>query len=116
VKRGLMTVIVVFALVMVAGTIFAQAPAAEKAPAAPAAEVAKPAAPAAEVQGVESSLIKEVAYDAATKVLTVQFVDKPEKYQYKDVPEEVYNALMTAESKGAFFVKNIKDKFEFTKE
>ncbi|OQW96537.1 MAG: hypothetical protein BWK77_04350 [Verrucomicrobia bacterium A1] len=60
-----------------------------------------------EMQDIESSLIKEVGYDAATKALTVIFLQSEEKYLYKDVPEDIYAALMAAESKG---------KFEFTKE
>lgn len=72
-------------------------------------------ATAAASQAVESSLIKEVSYDAATQVLTVVFVEKNETYEYKKVPETVYKELMAAESKGSYFVKNIKDKYETVK-
>ena len=78
------------------------------------AEEAAPAV-AAESQQVESSLIKSVAYDAATSVLTVVLVKDNETYEYSKVPESVYKELMAAESKGAYFVKNIRDKFEFVK-
>ena len=64
---------------------------------------------------VESSLIKEVGYDAATQVLTITFVDQEGTYEYQKVPESVYKELMAAESKGSFFAKNIKGKFEFLK-
>jgi ABC-type arginine transport system ATPase subunit len=64
---------------------------------------------------VESSLIKEIGYDAATQVLTVTFVDQEGVYEYQKVPESVYKELVAAESKGSFFVKSIKDKFEFVK-
>ena len=70
------------------------------------------AAPAA--QAVESSLIQSVSYDAATSLLTVVLEDNS-TYEYKAVPESVYQELMAAESKGSYFVKNIKGKFEFTK-
>ena len=113
-KFGLL-IVAVFVFAIVAGTVLAQAPAAEKAPAAAAPAVKAPVAEPAPA-AVESSLIKEVAYDAVTKVLTVQLVDKTEKYLYKDVPAEVYAALMASESKGTYFVKNIKGKYEFTKE
>jgi hypothetical protein len=122
VKRDLMTVVAVVALVMSAGVVLAQvaAPAAPAAPVMPAVEpaaVPAEAAPAeSEMQDVESSLIKEVGYDAVTKVLTVIFVKGDEKYLYKNVPADVYAALMVAESKGKYFVENIKGKFEFAKE
>jgi hypothetical protein len=64
---------------------------------------------------VESSLLKEIGYDAATQVLTVTFVDQEGIYEYQKVPEGVYKELMAAESKGSFFAKNIKGKFEFVK-
>ena len=32
-------------------------------------------------------------------------------YVYKDVPQTVYDNFMAAESKGSFYVKNIKGKF-----
>lgn len=68
-----------------------------------------------EVQEVESTLIKSVAYDADTQVLTLVFVNNDETYEYANVPEEVYKDLMAAESKGSYFAKNIKGKYEFTK-
>ena len=77
------------------------------------AEVAAVAAP--EAAQVESSLIKEVGYDAATEVLTISFVDQEGTYEYQKVPESMYKELMAAESKGSFFMKNIKGKFDFVK-
>jgi hypothetical protein len=64
---------------------------------------------------VESSLLKQVGYDAATQVLTVTFVDQEGTYEYQKVPESLYKELMAADSKGAFFAKNIKGKFDFVK-
>ena len=64
---------------------------------------------------VESTLIKEAGYDEATQVLTVKFVNGDEIYAYKNVPKAVYDELMAAESKGSFFAKNIKGKYEFEK-
>ena len=94
---------VAVAAVVFASVGFAQEPAA----------VASPAAPA--MTQVESTLIKEVGYDAATQVLTLTFVDQEGTYEYQKVPESVYKELMAAESKGSFFAKNIKGKFEFVK-
>lgn len=36
-------------------------------------------------------------------------------YEYKDVPEEVFDALLSAESVGKYFNKEIKGKFTFRK-
>ena len=88
---------------VVAAVVFASVSFAEEPAAAPA------------LTQVESSLIKEVGYDAATQVLTVTFVDEEGTYEYQKVPESVYKELMAAESKGSFFAKNIKGKFEFVK-
>lgn len=67
------------------------------------------------LQPVESTLIKEVGYDAATQTLTIVFVTDNAKYEYYGVPQEVYEQLMAAESKGSFFTKNIKDQYRFEK-
>ena len=66
----------------------------------------------ANMQKVASSNISEVGWEANT--LYVQFTNA--LYSYKAVPEDVYNRLLTAQSKGAFFAKEIKGKYEFTKE
>jgi predicted secreted protein len=94
-------------MVSVAAVAFASVSFAQEPAAAPA------AAPA--LTQVESSLIKEVGYDAATQVLTVTFVDQEGAYEYQKIPESVYKELMAAESKGSFFAKNIKGKFDFVK-
>lgn len=77
---------------------------------------AEESADATQAQAVESSLLKSVAYDAATSTLTVVMVEDNAAYEYKNVPESVYKELMAAESKGTYFVKNIKGKYEFTKQ
>lgn len=63
---------------------------------------------------VESSVLDAVGYDANSKELTI-VLKSGDTYVYHNVPEKVYNKLMAAESKGKFFTKNIKDKYEFTK-
>lgn len=63
---------------------------------------------------VESSVLDAVGYDANAKELTV-VLKSGDTYVYRNVPEKVYNNLMAAESKGKFFTKNIKDKYEYTK-
>lgn len=96
----ILLMVAVAAAVAFASVGFAEEPAAAESPA---------------LTQVESSLIKEVGYDAATQVLTVTFVDQEGTYEYQKVPESVYKELMAAESKGSYFAKNIKGKFEFVK-
>jgi len=79
------------------------------------AEEAAPATSAPMTEQVDSSLIKSVSYDAAVSILSVVLVGENETYEYKNVPESVYKELMAAESKGSYFVKNIKGKYDFTK-
>ncbi len=70
---------------------------------------------AEELQDVESTLIKEIGYDADSQVLTVVMVQSGDVYEYQGVPQAVYDGLMQAESKGSYFVKNIKGKYSFSK-
>lgn len=67
-----------------------------------------------EMKKVESSTIDKIGYDAETQTLTVSF-DNGDTYNYKKVPEKTYKALMKAKSKGKYFHKNIKDKYESEK-
>lgn len=67
------------------------------------------------LQDVESTLIQQVGYDAATQTLTVKFVTDGSVYVYIGVPQAVYDQLMAAESKGNFFAKNIKNVYQFEK-
>lgn len=78
-------------------------------------EAAPAPATAPAMTQVESTLIKEVGYDAATQVLTIKLVGEEGSYEYQKVPESVYKELMAAESKGSFFAKNIKGQYEFIK-
>lgn len=57
---------------------------------------------------VESSNIASVGYDNIQNVLLIQFKGKDTVYAYQGVPVEVYNELMSAESIGSYYAKNIK--------
>ena len=59
---------------------------------------------------VESSNIKSVGYDPQTKELVVEFRGG-QLYLYTGVPSIVYKKFLEAESKGRFFVNNIKPVF-----
>lgn len=56
-----------------------------------------------------SSCIKEITYDTETTVLKVTFYNGA--YYYKAVPENIFNAFITAPSFGKFFNENIKNRY-----
>ena len=65
----------------------------------------------ADLQPVDSSSIKAIGYDKATQTLFVQLLSTMETYTYQDVPDEVYDAFVSAKSKGRFYAEKIKGKF-----
>lgn len=65
-----------------------------------------------EMQSVESSFLNKVGYDPETKVLAVQMNDSSDVYLYQSVPQAIYDDLLAADSKGSFYVENIKGQFE----
>jgi hypothetical protein len=60
-----------------------------------------------ERKSVESSNIKSIGYDEATKTLEVEFM-KSGVYQYKAVDVQVYDAFMKADSKGKYFAAKVR--------
>ena len=56
---------------------------------------------------VDSSNIKRVKYSGKGNSLKVEF-HNGSYYKYSGVTQEEYNAFMKAESKGAWFYKNIR--------
>ena len=70
-----------------------------------------PTSPAGRFQRVDSDVIYSVKYDEPGQVLTVVLVGG-DVFDYQGVPKEVYEGLLAAKSKGAFFNENIKPKFE----
>ncbi|WP_297822025.1 KTSC domain-containing protein [Segetibacter sp.] len=61
-----------------------------------------------------SSVILKSSYNAATATLTITFVSGL-VYDYKNVPEQTYKAMITSGSKGTYFNKYIKGKYEWEK-
>ncbi|GEK87500.1 KTSC domain-containing protein [Microbacterium aerolatum] len=57
---------------------------------------------------VESSAVRSVGYDDQFAVLEIEFVSG-DVYRYHAVPHAIHRALMDAESKGRFFVEQIRD-------
>lgn len=62
---------------------------------------------------VSSSNLVAVGYDKATKVLRVQF--NSGIYDYYDVPESIYDGLLSAQSKGQYHNSFIKHSFRYSK-
>lgn len=56
---------------------------------------------------VASSNLASVGYDAASSTLEIEF-HKSGVYQYFAVPQDVYDSLMAAGSKGTYFDQSIK--------
>ncbi len=65
-------------------------------------------------QAVESSNLASVGYDAENEILEVEFIHGG-IYQYFDVPENVFEELMNADSHGVYFSANIRNDYEYQK-
>lgn len=65
-------------------------------------------------QSVSSSNIRSVGYDPATATLEVAFTSGG-IYQYFNVPEALYQRLMSSYSKGSYFADHIKERYRFRK-
>ena len=61
---------------------------------------------------VESSALAQVAYDEQRAILHVQFRDGA-VYQYLGVPLRIYQDLLRADSKGAYFNHHIRSRFPY---
>lgn len=61
---------------------------------------------------IASSILNGIGYDAATQRLELQFKGGG-TYEYTKVPAHVYSALLSAESKGAYFNSAIRGKFPY---
>ena len=63
---------------------------------------------------VASSNIASVGYSKEAHILEIEF-HHGAIYQYKDVPENVYEDLMSSPSQGAYFMSELKNKFKYQK-
>ena len=59
---------------------------------------------------ITSSLIREATFDANSRTLTV-VLNSGREYTYQGVDQSVYQCLVSADSAGRFFNKNIVGKF-----
>jgi hypothetical protein len=61
---------------------------------------------------VESTTLASVAYDAGRQLLQLEFRDRA-VYQYFNVPVAVHEGLLRARSKGSYFNRVIRGRFEY---
>ncbi len=61
-----------------------------------------------------STVISNFYYDADSRILKIVFVTGM-VYEYKNVPETIYQAMKISRSKGIYFNRYIKGKYEFEK-
>lgn len=65
-------------------------------------------------QAVTSSNIASIGYDASSQTLEVEFLNGG-VYQYFDVPQHIYNGIMSADSHGQYLAQNIKGVYRYSK-
>ena len=59
-----------------------------------------------------STVIRSYHYDRRRRELDIVFQSR-RRYTYRDVPEDTYEAMKAAFSKGEFFNRHIRDHFPF---
>lgn len=64
---------------------------------------------------VDSSAITSLGYDPSRKTLEVEF-QSGNVYRYFDVPEDVYQELLGAQSKGRYFGSFIRGRYDSSRE
>ena len=65
-------------------------------------------------QRVESSNLASIGYNTTNEILEIEF-NHGGIYQYFDVPKNIYEELMNANSHGKYFTSNIRNDYEFIK-
>ena len=65
-----------------------------------------------EWQYVESKLLAASAYDGGKRILYLRF-RSGEVYRYFEFPEQQYRELLDAESRGRYFLNNIRNQFRY---
>lgn len=62
---------------------------------------------------VDSSMINAIGYDQASRTLFITF-GSGKTYEYADVPSEVFQDFLAADSKGQFFLAKIEDLYDYS--
>jgi hypothetical protein len=60
---------------------------------------------------VESSNVKAIGYETSTNTLVVEYLSGL-KYEYSNVPANVFDELLNSVSKGKYMNQNIKGQYE----
>ncbi len=63
---------------------------------------------------VKSSNFKKAEYDTETKSLIIEF-NNGARYEYLEVPHQVFTQMRLSESQGKFFTSKISKTFKFKK-
>ena len=63
-------------------------------------------------QPLESKLLAASAYDDGKRILYLRF-RSGEVYRYFEFPEEQYRELLDAESRGRYFLNNIRNRYRY---
>ena len=66
------------------------------------------------INEIQSSNVKKTEYDTETKKLVVEF-NNGHKYEYDEVPHQVYTQFRMAESQGKYFNLNISKTYKYKK-
>ena len=64
---------------------------------------------------MESSAISSIFYDPKSQTLDIEFKSSDETYRYFKVPNDEYQGLLAAVSKGAYLNSEIKPKYRTRK-
>ena len=62
---------------------------------------------------VQSSALEQVSYDERRHTLCATFRETGRTYIYEEVPQELYDSLLFADSLGAFFNTHIRGHFAY---
>ena len=61
---------------------------------------------------IESSILKSIGYDSESKILEIELKKNKQIRQYHNFPKDIWEEFRTTDSKGLYFLKYIKDKYD----
>lgn len=64
-----------------------------------------------EMISVSSSAISAIGYDPASRQMKIKF-KQGETYDFCNVPEHIFNGLISASSKGTYYNDHIRDRYQ----
>ncbi|MFM2061353.1 MAG: hypothetical protein RLZZ507_1023 [Cyanobacteriota bacterium] len=63
------------------------------------------------MQPVRSRAISAVGYDETTRRMKIQFTNRG-TYDFCNVPKDIYEGLLLADSKGTYYHNHIRDRYQ----